>query len=232
MYAHTLGQFNYQNDINQDKAANALQAVMSGGQIVCKGGQTGCVPVDVFSANGPSAEGYAYIYAPTFTRNEQDIKVFNAFISGDLGEYGVTSPWADAGLAVVVGVESREENYDQKFDESQLAAARFVSRGIGAVIYFLGVVREQEGMSQITGIEYEAFTKMATHQFDKIFDQIASRWPVESVRVVHRIGLVQVNEPSLWVELTAPHRAEAFEACQFLIDEMKKVVPIWKRPRA
>ena len=71
---------------------------------------------------------------------------------------------------------------------------------------------------------------MARHQFGLIFDAIEKRWPVESVRLVHRIGVVPVNEPSLWVEVVAPHRPEAFDACQFLIDEMKKKVPIWKKP--
>ena len=55
---------------------------------------------------------------------------------------------------------------------------------------------------------------------------------VESVRLVHRLGVVRVNEPSLWVEVIAPHRGEAFAACQWLIDEMKRVVPIWKKPVA
>jgi|SRR5688500_17959533 molybdopterin synthase catalytic subunit len=118
----------------------------------------------------------------------------------------------------------------EPIDETALAKARTTSRGIGAVIYFLGVVREIEGEKNITALEYEAFEKMAMHQFEKIFDALEKRWPVESMRVVHRVGLVAVNEPSLWVEVTAPHRAEAFEACQFLIDEMKRVVPIWKRP--
>jgi molybdopterin synthase catalytic subunit len=72
---------------------------------------------------------------------------------------------------------------------------------------------------------------MARHQFELIFRQVEQRWPVESIRLVHRIGTVSVNDPSLWIEVTAPHRAEAFDACQFVIDEMKKVVPIWKRPR-
>ena len=115
-------------------------------------------------------------------------------------------------------------------DESALAKERTISRGIGAVIYFLGVVRELEGEKNIAALDYEAFEKMAVHQFGKIFDALEKRWPVETIRVVHRIGPVAVNEPSLWVEVAAPHRAEAFEACQFLIDEMKKVVPIWKRP--
>jgi molybdopterin synthase catalytic subunit len=118
----------------------------------------------------------------------------------------------------------------EPIDEVALSKQRSTSHGIGAVIYFLGVVRAQEGAANIAALDYEAFDKMATHQFAIIFDQIEQRWPIESVRLVHRIGTVAVNEPSLWVEVTAPHRAEAFEACQFLIDEMKKVVPIWKRP--
>jgi molybdopterin synthase catalytic subunit len=118
----------------------------------------------------------------------------------------------------------------EPIDEARLAADRSISRGIGAVVYFLGVVREQEGDATIAGLDYEAFEKMAVHQFGKIFDAVEQRWPVESIRLVHRTGPVRVNESSLWVEVTAPHRGEAFAACQFLIDEMKKVVPIWKRP--
>jgi molybdopterin synthase catalytic subunit len=91
-------------------------------------------------------------------------------------------------------------------------------------------VREIEGDAPITAIDYEAHEQMARHQFGLLFDAVEKRWPVESVRVVHRIGVVPVNEPSLWVEMIAPHRAEAFAACQFIIDEMKQKVPIWKKP--
>ena len=118
----------------------------------------------------------------------------------------------------------------EPIDETTLTKERSISSGIGAVIYFLGVVRATEGTETITAIDYEAFEKMAHHQFARIFDEVERRWPIESIRLVHRIGSVSVNEPSLWVEVAAPHRAEAFAACQFLIDEMKKVVPIWKRP--
>ena len=100
----------------------------------------------------------------------------------------------------------------------------------GAVVYFLGVVRGTEDDRVITAIEYEAFLRMAEHQFNTLFDQMEKSWPVESVRLVHRIGVIQVTEPSLWVEVVAPHRGEAFAACQWLIDEMKRVVPIWKNP--
>ena len=71
---------------------------------------------------------------------------------------------------------------------------------------------------------------MVERQFSLLFDEVEQRWPVESVRLVHRLGVVPVGEPSLWVEVVAPHRGEAFAACQWLIDEMKRVVPIWKRP--
>lgn len=115
-------------------------------------------------------------------------------------------------------------------NEAALVAQRRVSAGMGAAVYFSGVVRGTEGEAAITAIDYEANEKMARHQFDLLFDQIAQHWPIESIRVVHRLGMVKVNEPSLWVEVIAPHRGEAFAACQFLIDEMKRVVPIWKRP--
>jgi molybdopterin synthase catalytic subunit len=92
------------------------------------------------------------------------------------------------------------------------------------------VVRDSEEGSAISAIDYEAFTRMAERQFQMLFDEMEKRWPLESVRLVHRIGVVRVNEPSLWVEVIAPHRSEAFAACQWLIDEMKRVVPIWKKP--
>jgi len=115
-------------------------------------------------------------------------------------------------------------------DEAALLAARDHSAGAGAVVYFAGVVRGSEEGASIRAIDYEAFERMAEHQFGLIFQEMETRWPVESVRLVHRIGLVPVREPSLWVEVVAPHRGEAFAACQFLIDEMKRVVPIWKKP--
>jgi molybdopterin synthase catalytic subunit len=115
-------------------------------------------------------------------------------------------------------------------DEAALLRTRNCSSGMGAVIYFVGVVRGTEEGTTIKAIEYETFQKMAEHQFNLLFDEMEKRWPIESVRLLHRIGMVKVNEPSLWVEVIAPHRGEAFAACQWLIDEMKRVVPIWKKP--
>lgn len=118
----------------------------------------------------------------------------------------------------------------EPINEAALIAQRQISAGMGAVVNFLGVVRGSEDGKTISAIEYEAFEQMVVHQFNLLFDEMAKRWPIESVRLVHRVGVVQVNEPSLWVEIVAPHRGEAFAACQWLIDEMKRVVPIWKKP--
>ncbi|MBT5706940.1 molybdenum cofactor biosynthesis protein MoaE [bacterium] len=116
-------------------------------------------------------------------------------------------------------------------DEAALVLKRSASSEAGAALYFSGIVRGSEETAPIVAIDYEANETMARHQFDKIFDQVESRWPIESLRLVHRIGVVKVQEPSLWVEIIAGHRGEAFEACQWLIDEMKQVVPIWKHPQ-
>ena len=118
----------------------------------------------------------------------------------------------------------------EPINEAALAASRKMSAGMGAAVIFLGVVRDTEEGANINAIEYESFQRMAEHQFNLLFDEIERRWPVESVRLIHRVGVVKVNEPSLWVEVVAPHRGEAFAACQWLIDEMKRVVPIWKKP--
>lgn len=115
-------------------------------------------------------------------------------------------------------------------DEPALVASRRMTAGMGAAVYFSGVVRGSEASQPISAIEYECFRPMAEHQFHQLFDELERRWPVESVRLVHRIGVVKVGEPSLWVEVVAPHRGESFAACQWLIDELKRVVPIWKKP--
>jgi molybdopterin synthase catalytic subunit len=102
-------------------------------------------------------------------------------------------------------------------DEAGLVADRTLSSGMGAAVYF-------------SGVDYSCFIPMAEHQFHRLFDRLAQRGSVESVRLVHRIGRVAVGESSLWIEVVSAHRAEAFAACQWVIDEMKQVVPIWKKP--
>jgi molybdopterin synthase catalytic subunit len=116
-----------------------------------------------------------------------------------------------------------------RIDEQALWHGRAMSAGMGAAVYFLGLVRGTEEGRPISALEYEAFQPMAEHQFHLLFDQAQTRWPLESVRLVHRLGRVAAGEASLWMEVVAPHREEAFAACQFIVSEMKRVVPIWKK---
>jgi molybdopterin synthase catalytic subunit len=119
---------------------------------------------------------------------------------------------------------------ERKIDEEALRKGRVMSGGMGAVVCFLGVVRGTEEGRAISGLDYEAFVPMAERQFSLVFDRAEAQWPLESVRLVHRLGRVEVGETSLWIEVVAPHREEAFAACQYIVAQMKRVVPIWKKP--
>jgi molybdopterin synthase catalytic subunit len=103
--------------------------------------------------------------------------------------------------------------------------------GPGAVVDFWGVVRLAEADREIEGIDYEAHREMAEHQLQRIAGQAAERFGLTLVIVHHRIGFIGVGEPSLFLRVTSAHRSEAFRASQWIVDELKKKVPIWKRPR-
>jgi molybdopterin synthase catalytic subunit len=107
---------------------------------------------------------------------------------------------------------------------------RQLSGAVGAVVIFWGVVRDREDGAPITALDYTAYRAMAEHQFRQLLAETKQRWPLRQLRVIHRLGVVPVGEPSLVVRVEAGHRAEAFAAAQFLIDELKQRVPIWKAP--
>jgi molybdopterin synthase catalytic subunit len=104
-----------------------------------------------------------------------------------------------------------------------------VAGDVGGVVVFWGVVRDREAGRPIGALDYTAYRAMAEHQFRKLIDETKRRWPIQRVRVVHRLGVVKVGEASLLVRVEATHRTEAFAAAQFLIDELKQKVPIWKQ---
>jgi molybdopterin synthase catalytic subunit len=101
----------------------------------------------------------------------------------------------------------------------------------GAVVDFWGVVRPIEDGREIEGIDYEAHLEMAEYQLERIAEQAAERFGLEVVIVHHRIGFIAVGEASLFLQVASPHRSEGFRASQWIVDELKKEVPIWKRPR-
>jgi len=103
--------------------------------------------------------------------------------------------------------------------------------GAGAVVDFLGVVRPNENGREIEGIDYEAHREMAEHQLKRVADQAAGRFGLNLVIIHHRIGFIAVGEASLFLRVASPHRSEGFHASQWIVDELKKKAPIWKRPR-
>ena len=106
-----------------------------------------------------------------------------------------------------------------------------IDLGAGAVVDFWGVVRELEDGRKIEGIDYEAHQAMAEHQMKVIADAAAETFGLSQVVLHHRVGFVRTGEASLFLRVSAQHRAAAFEASKWIVDELKKKVPIWKKPR-
>jgi molybdopterin synthase catalytic subunit len=102
----------------------------------------------------------------------------------------------------------------------------------GAVALFLGTVRDLTGDEVTEFLEYESYSPMAEKMLAEIEVELRGRWNVGEVAMVHRLGRLGVGEVSVAVAVSAPHRAEAFEACRFAIDTLKEVVPIWKKENA
>src|SRR4051794_9469493 len=101
----------------------------------------------------------------------------------------------------------------------------------GAVADFWGIVRGSEDGRSIEGIDYEAHRQMAEHQLKQIAIQATRQFGLNQVLIHHRIGFIAVGQSSLFVRACSPHRQKAFRACQWIVDELKKNVPIWKRPQ-
>ena len=99
----------------------------------------------------------------------------------------------------------------------------------GAVVTFLGTTRNENAGRRVIRLEYEAFTRMAEREMRALAAEAKRRWPIRKVAMVHRTGVVPVGQTSVGIAVSAGHRAEAFEACHWLIDRLKEIVPIWKR---
>ena len=100
----------------------------------------------------------------------------------------------------------------------------------GALVTFVGIVRADACAGQrVRALDYEAHREMAERQLGRLVDEAKRRWPLDTVRIQHRLGIVEAGEASVVVAVAAPHRAEAYAASQFLIEHLKREVPIWKR---
>ena len=99
----------------------------------------------------------------------------------------------------------------------------------GAQVVFVGTTRQWTGEVETEFLEYEAYEALALQQMQALETAARDRWPLKEVVMVHRVGRVNVAEPSVAVLVSSPHRSEAFEGAKWLIDELKHHVPIWKR---
>lgn len=101
--------------------------------------------------------------------------------------------------------------------------------GCGAVVTFLGTVRDLTDGQVTTALDYEAHPGMAENKMAEIESEACRRWPIGAMMMVHRLGHLPVGEISVAVAVSCPHRAEAFEACRYAIERLKEIVPIWKK---
>jgi molybdopterin synthase catalytic subunit len=99
----------------------------------------------------------------------------------------------------------------------------------GGVCLFVGITRRWTGEAETVRLEYECYEAMALREMERLAGEAVGRWSLERVALHHRVGVVPVAEASVVVGASAPHRADAFAACRYLIDALKETVPIWKR---
>ena len=113
--------------------------------------------------------------------------------------------------------------------DTQEVIAAVQADGAGAINVFIGTVRNQTQAKPVVQLDFEAFDSMALKKMQQIADQAASRWPIQKVAVVHRKGSLQIGDAAVVIAVSTPHRKASFEACEFIIDTLKEVVPIWKK---
>jgi molybdopterin synthase catalytic subunit len=101
--------------------------------------------------------------------------------------------------------------------------------GAGAVVLFVGTVRDHEGERRVEALEYEAYERVAAERLRALADEALARWPGARIAVAHRLGRLALGEASVAVGVATAHRAEAFDCCRSLMERLKASVPLWKR---
>ena len=109
------------------------------------------------------------------------------------------------------------------------AVAFVADPGAGGTCVFLGTVRDSSADGEVTGLTYEAWDELATRRLEELGIEMLERWPLRKAALLHRSGELAIGEVSVVVACSAPHRAEAFDACRHGIEQLKRDVPIWKK---
>jgi molybdopterin synthase catalytic subunit len=98
----------------------------------------------------------------------------------------------------------------------------------GGTVLFVGTVRDLTGDQVTVALEYEAYSSMAESMMAEIEKDVRTKWNIGDIAMVHRMGRLEISDVAVAVAVSTPHRADAFVACQYAIDQVKKLVPIWK----
>lgn len=101
----------------------------------------------------------------------------------------------------------------------------------GGTVLFVGTVRDVNEGEPVTGLRYEVYEEMAEKKMKEIEERVMSRWPVKKLAMVHRYGDLEVGEVSVAVAVSSEHRGDAFEACRYAIDAIKRSLPLWKKEK-
>ncbi len=101
--------------------------------------------------------------------------------------------------------------------------------GAGGYVSFEGWVRDHNEGQEVARLEYEAFQELAVKEGGRILAEALLRFPVKHAMCIHRVGSLELGDMAVWVGVSSAHRGEAFDACRFIIDEVKQRVPIWKK---
>lgn len=99
----------------------------------------------------------------------------------------------------------------------------------GAIVTFIGQARNKSHDKGVSHLEYEIYEEMAQSEMEKIVDDALTQWPVTDCVVIHRYGRVNIGEASIFIAVSSPHRDDAYRASRYIIDTIKKTVPIWKK---
>ena len=100
---------------------------------------------------------------------------------------------------------------------------------LGGSVLFLGSVRRSEEDGPVAPIEYAAYEAMVAAELERIIGEARERWPAARLAAIHRVGTIPAGEASIGIAAALPHRAEAFAACRYVIEEIKRRLPVWKR---
>ena len=129
-------------------------------------------------------------------------------------------------MSTRISISVQTEDFDVS---TELAALRADDASIGAVVNFVGLVRDRNDGAQVAAMTLEHYPGMTERALEKIVVEAGERWSLAAARVIHRVGTLHAQDQIVLVATASPHRGDAFEACAFIMDYLKTRAPFWKR---